>query len=60
MEEPTILGAIKFEDADSTVFLPVEGVTPEDVQEGMKVHVQWKKDPKGELADIQCVTPLLP
>ena len=55
---PQIVGAIKLDNADSTVFLPIEGVTPNDVKEGMNVEIQWRKQTKGELADIQCVKPV--
>lgn len=55
---PGIIGAIKFDKADSTVFLAIEGVSPDDVKEGINVEIQWRKQTKGELADIQCVKPV--
>ncbi|GAF72632.1 unnamed protein product [marine sediment metagenome] len=57
MEEPGIIGAIKLENADSTIFMPLEGIKPRDVTEGLKVEVQWREETKGELADIRCFKP---
>jgi uncharacterized OB-fold protein len=57
LQEPAIIGAIKLEDADSTIFMPVEGIKPRDVVEGLKVEVQWREETKGELEDIRCFKP---
>ena len=57
LEEPGIIGAIKLENADSTIFMPLEGIKPRDVTEGLKVEVQWREETKGELADIRCFKP---
>ncbi|HUU63891.1 MAG TPA: Zn-ribbon domain-containing OB-fold protein [Dehalococcoidia bacterium] len=54
LKEPGIIGAIKLENADSTIFMPLEGIKPRDVTEGLKVEVQWREETKGELADIKC------
>jgi len=37
--------------------MPLEGIKPQDVTEGLKVEVQWRKETKGELADIRCFKP---
>ena len=57
LEEPGIIGAIKLENADSTIFMPLEGIKPRDVTEGLKVELQWREETKGELADIRCFKP---
>ena len=57
LEKPEIIGAIKLEKADSTIFMPVEGIKPKDITEGLKVKVQWRDETKGELADIRCFKP---
>jgi hypothetical protein len=57
LEKPEIIGAIKLDKADSTIFMPLEGIKPKDVTEGLKVKVQWRDETKGELADIRCFKP---
>ena len=57
LEEPGIIGAIKLENADSTIFMPLEGIKPRDVTEGLKVEVQWQEETKGELSDMKCFRP---
>jgi len=57
LKEPGIIGAIKLENADSTIFMPLEGIKPRDVTEGLKVEVQWQEETKGELSDIKCFRP---
>lgn len=57
LEEPLIIGAIRLENADSTVFMPLEGIKPQDVTEGLKVEVQWQEETKGEIADIRYFKP---
>ena len=57
LEEPGIIGAIRLENADSTIFMPLEGIKPQDVCEGLKVEVQWREETKGELADIRSFKP---
>jgi len=42
LQEPAIIGAIKLEDADSTIFMPLEGIKPGDVVEGLKVEVMFQ------------------
>ena len=57
LEKPVIIGAIKLDNADSTIFMPVEGIKPRDLVEGLKVNVQWQQETKGELSDIRCFKP---
>ena len=57
LEKPVIIGAIKLDNADSTIFMPVEGIKPRDLAEGLKVKVQWQQETKGELSDIRCFKP---
>jgi uncharacterized OB-fold protein len=57
LQEPAIIGAIKLEDADSTVFMPLEGIKPCDVVEGLKVELQWREETKAELEDIRGFKP---
>lgn len=57
LEEPLIIGAIRLENADSTVFMPLRGIKPQDVTEGLKVEVQWQEETKGEIADIRYFKP---
>lgn len=57
LEKPVIIGAIKLDKADSTIFMPIEGIKPRDVTEGLKVKVQWQEETKGELSDIRSFKP---
>jgi len=57
LEKPEIIGAIKLDKADSTIFMPLEGIKPKDLTEGLKVKVQWRDETKGELSDIRCFRP---
>jgi len=57
LKKPEIIGAIKLDKADSTIFMPIEGIKPKDLTEGLKVKVQWRGETKGELLDIKCFTP---
>jgi len=57
LEKPEIIGAIKLDKADSTIFMPLEGIKPKDVAEGLKVKAQWREETKGELSDIRCFKP---
>ena len=57
LEEPLIIGAIRLEGADSMVFMPLEGIKPKDITDGLRVEVQWREETKGELADIKCFKP---
>jgi len=57
LEKPEIIGAIRLDNADSMIFMPIEGIKPRDVAEGLKVKVQWQEETKGELSDIRCFKP---
>jgi uncharacterized OB-fold protein len=57
LKKPEIIGAIKLDKADSTIFMPLEGVKPRDLVKGLKVKVQWREETKGELSDIKCFEP---
>ena len=57
LKKPEIIGAIKLDKADSTIFMLLEGIKPKDVTEGLKVKVQWREETKGELSDIRCFKP---
>ena len=57
LEKPEIIGAIKLDNADSTIFMPLERIKLRDVTEGLKVKVQWREETKGELSDIRYFIP---
>ena len=52
LESPQIIGAIKLEGADSTLFLPLSGLEAKDLKVGQPLKIQWQEQPKGEIADI--------
>jgi len=52
LDEPKVIGAIKLEDSDSTIFMPLGEVDPKDVKEDIRVEAVWRKETKGEIADI--------
>lgn len=58
LEKPVIIGAIKLDGADSMIFMPVEGIEPADLKEGLKVGVSWREETKGEISDIKCFAPV--
>ena len=57
LEKPVVIGAIKLDNADSTIFMPLEGIKPKELKEGLKVKVQWREETKGELSDMMCFRP---
>jgi|YNPNPStandDraft_1061719.scaffolds.fasta_scaffold02214_10 uncharacterized OB-fold protein len=57
LPEPVLIGAVRFDGADSTMFLPLEGISPKKVKEGLRVRLQWREQTKGEPADISSVVP---
>ena len=57
LEKPEIIGAIRLDNTDSTIFMPLEGIEAQDMAVGLKVEVQWRDETKGELADIACFRP---
>lgn len=52
LDEPKVIGAIKLEDSDSTIFMPLGEVGPKDVKEGIIVEAVWRKETRGEISDI--------
>ncbi len=57
LKEPQFIGAIKLEDADSTLFMPVEGPGLEELEIGSEVVIEWADETKGEIADVKCFKP---
>ena len=57
LDEPKLIGAIKLEDSDSTIFVPLGEVDPKDVKEGTRVEAVWRKETKGEIADMMYFKP---
>jgi len=57
LKKAKLIGAIKLDGADSTIFMPLEEVKAKDLKEGMKVAVNWKDKTKGEIADIKSFKP---
>ena len=57
LREPRVIGAIKLDDSDSTIFLPLGKVDPKDVKEGSRVEAVWREETKGEIADLLCFRP---
>jgi uncharacterized OB-fold protein len=57
LERPMIIGAVKLDDADSVLFMPVEGVKAQNLKIGLAVRVRWREETKGALADICCFEP---
>jgi len=54
LKEPKLVGAIKLDGADSTIFMPIEGVDAKDLKEGLAVSAQWADKPKGQISDLKC------
>ena len=57
LKAPKIIGAIKLDDADSTIFLPVVDSDAKKLKVGAEVSVVWSDQPKGEIADIKGFKP---
>lgn len=57
LKEPRIIGAIKLDGADSTIFYQLEGVKPKDLKEGLKLAADWKEKTKGEIPDLKSFKP---
>jgi len=57
LKKPKLIGAIKLDGADSTIFMPLSGVDPKKLAPGTKVKVQWRKETKGEIADLEGFKP---
>jgi len=58
MDKPKVIGAIKLEGSDSTIFMPLGEVDPKKVKEGIKVKAVWKEETKGEISDIVYFEPV--
>lgn len=54
LKSPRLIGAIKLEGADSTVFMPLEDINAKDLKEGLAVVAQWSDKPKGAISDLKC------
>jgi len=52
LDKPKVIGAIKLEGSDSTIFMPLGEVDLKKVKEGIKVEVVWREETKGEMADL--------
>jgi len=57
LEEPRIIGMIKYDGADSWTLAPISGIKPEEVKVGMKLKPVWRKETKGQLGDIEHFAP---
>ena len=57
LDKPKVIGAIRLDDSDSTIFMPLGEVDPQDVKEGIRVEAVWRKETKGEIADIMYFKP---
>jgi uncharacterized protein len=56
--EPKVIGAIRLEGADSTIFMPVEGIKPEKLKVNMSLEVVWAEKTEGKLTDIRAFKPV--
>lgn len=57
LDKPKVIGAIKLENADSILFMPLGEIKAEDLKEGMRVEAAWREETRGELADIKYFVP---
>jgi hypothetical protein len=53
LEKPEVIGAVKLEGADSTVFMLLDQADPKDLKPGLKVEVEWAAETKGALSDLK-------
>jgi hypothetical protein len=58
LNKPKLIGAIKLDGSDSTIFMPLVDVEPEKIKEVLKVGVVWREETKGELADVKGFRPI--
>lgn len=58
LEKPKIIGAIKLDGADSTIFMQIEGIETKNMQTGIKVQIEWSAETKGAISDIKCFKPI--
>ncbi len=54
---PQVIGSIKLEGADSTLFMPLHNVEVEKLDRGMKLEVIWNDELKGHPTDIKGFKP---
>jgi len=57
LKQPKIIGAIKLDGADSTIFMTIEEAKPEDLKIGMKVCIAWNQETQGGWKDIKYFKP---
>ncbi|HUT54787.1 MAG TPA: Zn-ribbon domain-containing OB-fold protein [bacterium] len=57
LEAPKIIGAIKLEGADSTIFMPLEGVAAKALKPGLKLKPGWSEKTEGKISDLKCFKP---
>jgi len=57
LKEPKIIGAIKLDGADSTLFMPLGEVQFENLKIGMLVEPVWNSELKGSWKDIKYYKP---
>lgn len=58
LDDPKVIGAIKLDDSDSTIFMPLGEVDPQNVKNDIRVEAVWKKETNGEIADIMYFKPV--
>lgn len=58
LDKPKLIGAVRLEGADSTIFMPLVEVDPDKLTEGVEVEVVWREETKGEIADIRGFKPV--
>ena len=56
-ESPYILGMIKLDGAGNTLLAKVEGVSPGDVENGMRLRAVWSDQPQGDYTDLDHFEP---
>jgi len=49
---PFVLAYVKVDDADTALPMQIKGIRPEDVYIGMRVHLDFIDEPKGDLMDL--------
>ena len=57
-KEKKIIGAVKLDDADSTLFMPIEADDLVKLEIGTAVSIQWSDETKGDISDIKSFKPV--
>ena len=57
LKKPKILAAIRLDGSNSTVFFPLEEIEPKNLQIGLKVALEWEKEPKVGWKNIKYFKP---